>query len=150
MAWFLCSVSRSQPRNWILCKESGLWGYTRGIAHCDPQDHLLFWVGGRGYVGYGVVSGEPRKPNGKSEAPWPGGVYRFTSIIPFRLQVEVEEPVYLRFERQVQERTLFSTARFQQGFNAVSDGAAAAVAELLMVQHLKEAERVELGTSTKQ
>lgn len=134
MAWFVCAVSPREKKNWDLCKESGFWGYTRGAAPGTVGDQLLFWVGGRGYVGYGVVVGDPHEPSDRSEAPWPGSVYRFTSVVPFKLQYEAKNPVFLRFKSNVQEVTGFNTANLQRGMSRVPDSAAGLVVELLHKQ----------------
>ncbi|GAA1740379.1 hypothetical protein GCM10009809_39880 [Isoptericola hypogeus] len=132
MTWFLCSVSRDHTHNWELCKEIGLFGYSRGLASAKRGDHLLFWVGGRGYVGYGVVASGARVPSSSAETPWAGGKYRFKSVIPFRLLTEINGGLRLRFDRNVQELTGFNTAKLQRGVAEIDDAAASLVVMRLL------------------
>lgn len=138
MAWFVCSISPNEPRNWELCKEYGLWGYTRGMAKSVPGDHLLYWVGRRGYIGYGLVTDHPRLPRSRADAPWPGGTYRFTAVVPMKVLVEVTKPLFLPFVNNVQEQTGINTAHLQRGMSVMSDSAAAAVTIRLLERYLAE------------
>jgi hypothetical protein len=142
VAWYLCSTSRSKPRNWELCKEVGLWAIgTSSRTRLDPRievgDHLLFWVGGRGYSAFGVVSELPRPPRDNLEAPWAGGVYAFRTVIPFKLQLEVKTPLWLRFERARQVETDFPSVLFQTGCSLLKDRDASKIVQRLLVQDLE-------------
>lgn len=138
MTWFVCTISPSEPRNWQLCKQFGLWGYTRGIPKCVPGDHLLYWVGGRGYIGYGLVTGHPRVPRSRSEAPWAGGTARFTAVVPMKVLLEVDHPIFLRFIQNVQVDTGLNTGHFQRGMSVIPDAAATALTERLLNGYLGE------------
>lgn len=138
MAWYVCTISPTEPRNWTLCKELGLWGYTRGMPTCEPGDHLVFWLGKRGYIGFGLVTEPPRVPRSRAEAPWAGGTYRFTAIVPMKVQLEVQEPLYLPFKDNIQATTGLNTARFQRGMSLMPDDAATAVTEMLLERFLLE------------
>ncbi len=126
MAWFLCSTSRSQPKNWPLCKEVGLFAVTlrsqtRADSRVDVGDHLLFWVGGKGYSATGVVTGKPRRPRGGAEAPWPGGTYNYRAVIPFDLDFETKTPLFLPFVKARQTETGFASVLFQRGLTDISE-----------------------------
>lgn len=138
MSWFVCTISPAEPRNWELCKEYGLWGYTRGMPKCAPGDHLLFWVGQRGYIGYGLVTDYPRTPKSRAEAPWAGGTYRFTAVVPMKVQVEVKEPIFFGFTNNVQTQTGLNTGHFQRGMSAMPDDAATDLAEQLLKRFLDQ------------
>lgn len=133
MTWWVATVSKNEPKNWDLCKETGLFGYSRGMAKCEPGDHLLVWFGGRGYIGYGVVTGHPRRPASKAEAPWSGGTSRFYSVIPFKMQLELPAGgLYLAFKNNIQEQTGFNTAKLQHSLSVVPDEAAVKVTRQLL------------------
>lgn len=141
--WWLATVSKHHPRNWELCKDAGLFGYSRGLAKCEEGDHLLVWHGGRGYMAYGVITGAPFVPRNRAEAPWPGGLYRFTSVVPFKVQLELPTGgIYLKFRDNVQELTGFNTAKLQHSLSAIPDEAAALVTERLLEAELGEPEEV--------
>lgn len=137
MAWYLCTISPTEPRNWELCKEYGLWGYTRGMPKCVPGDHLLFWIGKRGYIGYGVVTALPRRPLTKADAPWAGGTGRFTAVVPMVVQLEIADPIFLPFFNNVQKDTGFNTGHLQRGMSLVSADAATLVTSRLLDQFFK-------------
>ena len=141
MAWFLCTISRHEPSNWKKCKEAGLWGIP-GVVHASKEakrgDRLLFWMGGRGYIGYGIVLEQGRVPQRRDEVPWPGGLARWTYLIPMRVQIEIAEPVRLKFQRSIQDQTRFSTTKFQRGFAPIESEPAQAVAEQIIQQSIRE------------
>lgn len=137
MTWWVATISRHHPGNWGLCKEVGYFGYTRGRAGCEPGDHLLVWVGGRGYIGFGLVTGPPRAPASRAEAPWAGGTRRFTSVVPFRMQLELDTGgIYLPFRKNIQDVTGINTARLQHGLSCISDKAATRVTMMLLEREL--------------
>jgi hypothetical protein len=141
MSWFICNISPKEPGNWDLCKQVGLWGVPGGrglgAARRPKQgDHFLFWLGGRGYVGYGLVTGEPRTPHDRAEAPWPGGKYRFSLVIPFKLQLEADKPYRLAFVNGRQEVTGLSSASLQLGLARIPDEMAARVTAVLLDREL--------------
>lgn len=138
MAWFVCTISPTEPRNWALCKEYGLWGYTRGMPRSVPGDHLLYWVGRQGYIGYGLVTDYPRPPRSRADAPWAGGKYRFTAVVPMVVLAEVQVPIHLPFINNVQAETGLNTAHFQRGMSAMPDNAATAITARLLKRFLEE------------
>lgn len=98
----------------------------------------MFWVGRRGYVGYGVVTGPARVPKTRDDAPWAGGKYRFTAVVPMKVLVEVQTPIFLPFSHNVQSVTGLNTAYFQRGMSVMSDRAATSVTEQLLDRYLHE------------
>lgn len=140
MAWFLCSTSRSQPRNWPLCKEVGLFAVTltsqtKADTRIDVGDRLLFWVGGRGYSATGVVTAKARRPRGRAEAPWPGGTYNYRAVIPFDLDFEASEPLFLPFVKARQTETGFASVLFQRGLTDISEADALRIVERMRKPH---------------
>ncbi len=103
-------------------------------------DQLLFWLGGRGYVGFGIVADSGRAPARREEVPWAGGLARWSFVIPMRVQVEVKEPIRLKFSRSVQDETGFAATRFQRGFSAIDDARAQMVAERILERSFDEYE----------
>jgi hypothetical protein len=141
MPWYLCTISRHEPSNWGKCKDSGLWGIpgvVKAAMDVKRGDRLLFWMGGRGYIGYGVVMEQGRVPQYRNEIPWPGGLARWTYLIPMRVQVEVKNPVRLKFHRSVQEQTGFPATKFQRGLAPINDEPAQRVAEWILEQSIDE------------
>lgn len=141
MTWYLCTVSKNEPENWAKAKSVGLWGVPGGsrvALNVKKGDHLLFWLGRRGYVAFGVVADEARVPLRKEEVPWPGGLARWRYVIPIRVQIEIQEPIRLKFARAVQEQTGFTAMRFQRGFAAIDDGPAKMIAEKIVERSLSE------------
>src|SRR5690348_725919 len=96
---FLCTISRTSPDNWTLCKQTGLWGVARAtkrrMSRIEVGDRLFVWLGGRGFVAEAVVAAPPRPPRNASEAPWEGGLYRFTFVIPIEVIRELAAPIRL-------------------------------------------------------
>lgn len=136
MSWFLCTVSRDSPRNWDLCKEVSTWGVstrleTFRMPKVNPGDHLLVWIAGVGFRASATVTEAPRKPVDRSEAPWPGGLHRFGAVIPFKLDLELSEPLRLRFENHRQAVSGLNLFQFRRGFVIVPDTAGEAVATLM-------------------
>lgn len=138
MAWYLCCTSPTEPRNWSLCKEYGLFGYTRGMPRCVPGDHLIFWKGQKGYVAYGLVTGSPRVPWGRVDAPWPGGTLRFTAVVPMKVLVEVDIPIFYGFKENLQDRTGLNKGHLQRGMCRIDDQVATDLAAQLLERYLKQ------------
>ncbi|WP_104192909.1 hypothetical protein [Cryobacterium sp. Y82] len=145
MTWFVCSISPSEPRNWALCKEHGLWGYTRGMPSAGPGDRLLFWMGKKGYVGFGRVTEPARVPAGRFEAPWSGGTSRFTAIVPMIVWFEVKKPLWYPFVNNVQTETGLNTGHFQRGMALVPDDIALTLSSRLVERALAESEEAREG-----
>lgn len=133
MAWFLCTISHDSPRNWDICKEIGAWGVSTQredyrLDRTKVGDHLLIWVARRGYIAYATASQPMRRPVDKKDAPWPGGLHRFGAIVPFSIDVELNPPLYIKFENQRQKITDVSLFQFRRGFVAINDAAGEAAA----------------------
>jgi hypothetical protein len=131
---YLCTVSRSNPDNWTLARDAGMWGLTarrHNLGLLKPGDHLVFWVGGRGYVGQGKVVGPPRAPRSTAEAPWPGGMYVFTTVIPMVVTKELKSPIFLPFDGDKQRDTNLSKGAFRRSLYKVPDDAAKAILNLM-------------------
>lgn len=134
--WWVATISKHSPRNWKVCKEVGLFGYTRGMHKAQPGDHFVVWFGGRGYIALCLITGNPFRPTSRAEAPWAGGTERFQSVVPFSVQVELpeNEGVYLPFSNNVQAKTGLTTARFQHSLSAMPNFAGRLVAnEILQI-----------------
>lgn len=127
MTWFICAISGSSPQNWDLCKATGLYGVATSSSKLQYEvnvgDDLVFWLTKKGYVGHATVTGKPRPPKSSAEAPWPGGLYRFSIVVPFKLDLECEDPVFMSFERSRQKNTGIASFSLQRGFALISDNA---------------------------
>jgi hypothetical protein len=141
MSWFVCTVSRNEPSNWEKCKSVGLWGLTRTRSGVVPGDRFVAWIGGRGFIAEGEITGSARRPVDKTEAPWPGGTYRFSLVVPIRVQLEVKSPVFLPFDGQRQRETGISKAQLQSSLSLIPDVAGQRIAALLAERHAAEVTR---------
>lgn len=94
-------------------------------------DHLLFWLTKKGYLGFGTVIDDPRAPNGREEAPWLGGVERFGTVVPFKLDFETPNPLFLKFGKEGQEITGVKPFTLQSGLALITDSAALQCAKLI-------------------
>lgn len=153
MAWFLCTVSQREPDNWEKAKEVGLWGVP-GVSYLakvvKKGDQMLFWRAARGYIGIGVVTDVARPPNGRAEVPWPGGLARWSNVIPMRVSVEIKKPVFLKFVSAYQNETGFSKSQFQRGFSPIGDAPGQLVAERIVERSLEELAEQEVEARTAQ
>lgn len=127
MSWFICAISGKSPQNWDMCKEIGLYGissYNAKIRHeVNVGDDLIFWLTKKGFLGSATVTGQPRAPKGPAEVPWAGGIYRFSIVLPFSLDFECKEPVFIPFEKGRQKETGISAFSLQRGFALITDKA---------------------------
>lgn len=135
MSWFLCTLSKEHPGNWNLCKEVGLWGIsTHGTKVYSergaPGDRLLVWRSGQGYVAEAVVTDKARRPRGRDEAPWLGGVERFGLVVPFEITFETKEPFFLGFKDHRQLGSGLSLFMLRRGFIRIPDKSAQEVMRL--------------------
>lgn len=141
MTWFVCTISKGEPENWDLCKSTELWGIpgkSKLGFTAKEGDHLLFWLGGRGYAGIGTVMGEARVAKRSSEIPWAGGLARWSYLIPIRFDLEVKQPLFIGFVRSHQYETDFTLDKFQRGFAPVPDEPAEMIAERLRTRSVDE------------
>lgn len=133
---YLCTVSRRTLGNWDLCKEVGLWGIpgatrTR-MSHVDVGDAMYVWLGSTGFIAECLVDGKPRAPLDESELPWPGGRYRWTTVVPFKISIELRTPLFLPFDAQQQQAvTGLFKGNFQRSFAPISAKVAAKISELI-------------------
>ena len=146
MAWFLCTVARDSPRNWAICKEVSAWGVSTThenfrLDRAKPGDRLLVWLAGKGYVATATVSDAMRRPTDKADAPWPGGLHRYGAVVPFRLDLELDPPLNLRFQNNRQTATGINLFQLRRGFIAIPDTAGEA-AEAAMLQAAEERHRL--------
>ena len=129
MSWYLCTISSTARLNWQLCKESNTWGiittnrYSSG-DRARKGDHLLFWLAGTGYVGFGQVSENTRPPLSGIETPWEGGKDRFGLVIPMFAITEFVSPIHLKFVNRKQQETGIDQNMFQRGFMPINDTSA--------------------------
>ena len=78
------------------------------------------------------VTGPARSPKDKSEAPWAGGVFRYGIIVPFKLLIEVEQPIAVRFKNGKPENFNFSLNVLRRGFGLLSSADGRKIQELLL------------------
>jgi hypothetical protein len=126
VASFVGAISSREPLNWDRCKEVGLWGVPRSTIHVrgvEPGDRLFIWRGRLGYIAEARVTGKPRVPTDRSEAPWPGGPRRFARVIPIEIIRELPKGYRLAFLRDRQEVTGLSTNSLRFGLVPVTDSA---------------------------
>jgi hypothetical protein len=124
VSWYVCTIGKATPGNWELCKQVHLFGIPRsttGRPHVQVGDHLLIWLGGRGYAAEAAVTGPARIPNSEEEAPWPGGTDRFAYVIPIEVVLEVTAPLYLPFVDNRQSGTNFPNGYFRRSLSGVPD-----------------------------
>jgi hypothetical protein len=143
LSWFVCTIGRSTPGNWDLCKQASAYGVPGGRRPpAEAEDHLLIWLAGRGYVAEAVVTGPPTVPRTNEEAPWPGGLYRFTHVVPMRVVIEVRKPISFPFVGPIQPDTGVSKSQLQRCMALISDSGAIKVSAAIREQAMKEAHRV--------
>lgn len=134
--WYLCTIGKGRSANWQICKDYGLWGVasvpgkTRRVS-ARKGDMLLFYMAGEGLIGYGEITAEPYAPSSKDDLPWPGGKYRFKTVIPFKLSFESMSPVQVKFESMKFPGTDVHTSRLQKGFSLISNKDALRIIELM-------------------
>ena len=140
MSWFVCTIGKSSPENWDLCKRAHAYGVSggRGRPSVETGDHLLVWLGGRGYVAEAVVTGHPTTPRTKEEAPWPGGLDRFGYVIPMHVVVEVQRPIYFPFVGNIQPDTGVSKAQLQRSIALIPEPGARKVSAAIRRQMAEE------------
>lgn len=135
MAWYLCTIASSSKKNWDLCKQSKTWGILTkgGYASGDrarKDDHLLFWLGGVGYVGHAKVIENTRPPINSEEVPWMGGQERYGLVIPLEAIQVFKKPIMLKFINRRQEVTGLDQSMFQRGYMPIIDLVAQEITKL--------------------
>ena len=124
--WFICTISKQSANNWEICKDTGLWGIAASfgkpaLGRSKPGDHLVFYKSGVGLVGLGRTTAPMKRPLSREEVPWPGGLYRYGALLPFKLEIDLKEPVKIEFEDRFMKRTTIHGSRLQKGFSAISN-----------------------------
>jgi len=118
-----------------MCKEIGLYGvssyHSKLRYEVNVGDDLIFWMTKKGFLGHATVTGKPRAPKGAHEAPWAGGVSRFSHVVPFSLDFECKEPVFVSFEKGYQKGTGISGFSLQRGFAAITDASGKAALKVM-------------------
>ena len=62
-----------------------------------------------------------KKPLSREEVPWPGGLYRYGAILPFKLEVEMSDPIKIEFKDRLIKNTSIHGSRLQKGFSAITN-----------------------------
>lgn len=130
---YVCTISRTSPRNWDLCREIGLYGIPghKRSPSAKKGGRIFIWIGGKGYIAECVVTDDPRPPKSRSEAPWPGGLYSFGWVIPFELVLEIKKGVSFPFVGQHQEKTGVSKSGLQRSLALLSAEAVEVISSAL-------------------
>ena len=142
VASYVGAISSSEPRNWDRCKEVGLWGVPRNTIHArgiKPDDRLFIWRGRVGFIAEARVTGPPRAPADRSEAPRPGGPRRFVVVVPIEIVRELPTGYKLGFVRDRQEVTGLSTNSLRFGLVPVTDDAGDHISAALSKQQPERA-----------
>lgn len=137
MAAFVGGLSASEPRNWGLCKEVGLWGLPGGRrppSGIEYGDCLYIWKSRVGYTAEARITGPARVATDSSETPWRGGLERFRFVIPIEVVLEIDVGCKLPFVKDRQVVTGISTNSLRFGLAPISDEAAAKLRELMVGQ----------------
>ena len=123
--WFICTLSKQGFKNWDICKEISAWGIASGekkprLDRAKKGDYLIIYGAGKGLVATAIVTGPMRRPESREEAPWAGGIYRYGAIVPFKILVEPETPVWIPYTNMIINGTSIHTSRLQKGFSMIS------------------------------
>lgn len=125
-SWFICTISKEGFKNWEICKNISAWGIAASgdrkpkLDSVKKGDHLVIYAAGKGFISTAVVTGPMKRPTTKEQAPWAGGVYRYGAIVPFKILIELSEPLKIPFTKMFFDRTQIHTSRLQKGFSMIS------------------------------
>lgn len=125
-SWFICTISKEGFKNWEICKEISAWGIAASgqrrpkLDRVNKGDHLIFYAASRGFISTAIVTGPMKRPTTKEEAPWAGGVYRYGAIVPFKILIELTDPLKIPLTKMVFDGTQIHTSRLQKGFSMIS------------------------------
>ena len=129
MTSFVCTVASKSAGNWPICRTTGLWGVPRSAQphHLLPErgDRLLVWLASVGFIAECHAIGPARIPGGDAEVPWPGGVARYRQLIPMVVKYETAQPVWLTFERGLNQTTGLHLYMLRSGLEDIPDDMAA-------------------------
>ena len=149
MTIYIGAVSRHSPANWQLAKSAGLWGVTRArvstARRVEAGDKFVIWLGGRGFGALCTVTDRSRSPRGVDEAPWDGGLYQWKQVVPFKVDAELDSPLWLPFDGDAQERTGLSKVWFRSSFQPLPDNKGTAIISLILSAKAEEEELARLA-----
>ena len=136
MTWFVGAIAKESAHNWGLCKDISHFGISTGgrkvgVSNIKKGDKLLVWLGGTGFIGIAKITGVPRNPVSREEAPWGGGLHRFGLIFPIEVVFEPKAPIWLGFQDGKQEKTGMAQMALRRGFSAITDSAGEAAEEII-------------------
>lgn len=136
MTWFIGAIAKESAHNWDLCKDIKLFGISTGgrkvgASNIKKGDKLLIWLGGSGFIGIADITGNPRNPISREEAPWGGGLHRFGLVFPIKVVYEPKAPVWLGFKDGKQEKTGMPQFTLRKGFGSIPDSAAIAAEKII-------------------
>lgn len=137
---YVYTILGKSPRNCELCRETGMYGIP---GHNRKQsarkgERIVIWMGGNGYIAEVEIAADPRIPQSRDEAPWPGGLYTYGWVIPFKIALEVKNGVTFPFVGQQQQRTGVSKAGLQRSLALVSAEGAKVITDVLREQMVAE------------
>lgn len=142
MACFIGAISNREPLNWDRCKEVGLWGVPRITSHVKSikaGDQVFIWKSRVGFIAEAEVTGPYRVPTDPTETPWPGGLRRFSAVVPIVVVRETNTGYKLPFVRDKQEVTGITTNSLRFGLVPVTDVAGEHIREALRTLGSEEA-----------
>ena len=124
-SWFICTVARESFKNWDICKEISAWGILSGGRSVNLElvkkgDFLLVFAATRGFISVAQVTGPIKCPMTREEVPWAGGLYRYGALVPFKIIIELDDPLKVSITKMVFDGTAIHTSRLQKGFSMIS------------------------------
>jgi hypothetical protein len=125
-SWFICTIAKESAHNWEICKSVSSWGIpTSGrklsMDQAKKGDYLLIYLASKGFIGIASITGPMKRPTDRAEAPWAGGIYRYGIVIPFELEMEMEEPLKKLFVDMKIAGTSITATALRRGFTRVSN-----------------------------
>lgn len=126
VTWFVGAIAKASSHNWDMCKEINLFGISTGgrkvgAGNIKKGDRLLVWLGASGYIATATITGAPRNPVSREEAPWGGGLHRFGLVFPIKVDFEPKAPVWFGFSQGRQEKTGLAQFSIRKGFSSIPD-----------------------------
>ena len=85
----------------------------------EPGDGLLFYWASKGLIGQARATSAMKRPLTKEEAPWAGGVFRYGIVIPFSLELELQNPMPFNFKDGIVVGTKLNAACLRRGFSRI-------------------------------
>ena len=84
-------------------------------------DYLIFYLASKGFIGMASITDPMKKPLNRDETPWAGGMYRYGVVIPFSLEIELEEPLKKPFVEMKVDGTKITATALRRGFAPISN-----------------------------